>query len=435
MLRLFMAVALLLGAAATSPAPTASAHRSAAPNGYLLIDGVTVSSPVNLAEEGVAIYLRVRNAADSSVNAVIRYPTDGEVIKQRSARLSPLVQIPSEPGVSVEISVIAVPHTITLEGLNLIGFAIGELAGTAADVLIPGKKIWKLVGSFVIDRVTGATEEALEQGRVLGYYKSDTARLSGQTSIKANGFSATLSSGGTAPSAPVIPLPPSDITFEVSNTLGPNQIEERAKVFIDGHHKGTFTVSRRFREDVEPIEVKWAGLHSYVIEAEADFEEGGRIVTKKSVGSGIVNVVAGQRLRLVATSDYRVVGFEIVQAPTPVPLPTLAPPRPTAGNIRFVNNCSHALRLALSYQDLTGAWRYIKWWNIAPNSDTFLATANNLRLTTNNGYFYYYAVADRTGRIWSGSRWLDFDGQLLPTIEVLLPKDSVGNYVLAPPCV
>ncbi len=120
-------------------------------------------------------------------------------------------------------------------------------------------------------------------------------------------------------------------------------------------------------------------------------------------------------------------GIGFVSAPTA----TVTPPR---GYLYFRNNCARPVRLAVGYQDQAQNWQYVKWWDFAANSQSFLQQGS-VQLSSDNAYFYYYAeTTDGSGITWQGDRPFDFGGESLPTQEVVLTPDSDGDWVLSVSC-
>jgi hypothetical protein len=104
------------------------------------------------------------------------------------------------------------------------------------------------------------------------------------------------------------------------------------------------------------------------------------------------------------------------------------------GYIYLDNQCSRPIRFALSYQDTSGTWQYIRWWNFTANKMDFLLN-NNAPLISNNGTFYYYAeTTDGSALVWKGTENRVFDGVTLLTKQVQLTRNGSGSWVITLTC-
>lgn len=143
---------------------------------YVLVQSISVNSTINPAEQGYAVFLRVTSTSNASgTGAVVRYPEDGVVIAlepNQDYPLSPRMQIPNRSDVSIELSVFALPHTTTLEALNILSFALPTIgkAFTAQAPIAP--VLGALLGSAARE-----TKDALEKGRMVAYYQTSAPAL------------------------------------------------------------------------------------------------------------------------------------------------------------------------------------------------------------------------------------------------------------------
>ncbi|MBV7333778.1 DUF1036 domain-containing protein [Chloroflexi bacterium TSY] len=98
------------------------------------------------------------------------------------------------------------------------------------------------------------------------------------------------------------------------------------------------------------------------------------------------------------------------------------------------NNCSHPIRVALRYEQLSEGWRTGGWWNIDANDGTYLSL-NGERVRSNNHIFYYYAeLPDVASYRWSGDEKVEFNGTTLSMIEKALSLNDDDDFVLSINC-
>ena len=86
---------------------------------------------------------------------------------------------------------------------------------------------------------------------------------------------------------------------------------------------------------------------------------------------------------------------------------------------KFQNKCKHPIAFAVSYKDIDGTWRTEGWWNVKQDEDIILTNQNNIRLKTDNTYWYFYAkTTDGSNMEWKGKYESElFGGTRLPMME------------------
>jgi hypothetical protein len=170
-----IAVVVLLSGCGTSTArlPAAAVYDDTS---YILIQSISVDSPINTVEQGYAIFLRVTSVSSASgTGAVVRYPEDGFVVAlepDQDFPLSPLMQIPNRSDVMIEVSVFALPHDTTLEALNILSYALPAIGKAFAAQAPIAPVLGALLGG-----AAEQTKEALQEGRMVAYYQASASTL------------------------------------------------------------------------------------------------------------------------------------------------------------------------------------------------------------------------------------------------------------------
>ncbi len=89
-----------------------------------------------------------------------------------------------------------------------------------------------------------------------------------------------------------------------------------------------------------------------------------------------------------------------------------SPSNSTGFNYHFSNSCDRPVRLALSYQDMSNAWVTESWWTFEPGESAWLSS-DNVRLSSNNANYYYYAeTTDGSNWNWGGDHMVTVDNEL-----------------------
>ncbi|NJM09285.1 YARHG domain-containing protein [Candidatus Gracilibacteria bacterium] len=197
---------VLIGMLAACGASPRDVTFDGATSGYVVLKDVRLEEAINVAEEGVAIFVRITStASNSGTGATVRYPEDNIVLALTPSdvyTMSPLLQIPNRADVVVEVSAIAVPKAITLEALNLLEFAFGEIVAS----VIPGGRIGLAV-AYLLDRATDETKNSIAEGRLLAYLKTTAPDLASNAGFSSDQMSVSCKTIG-APQTDVIVLQP-----------------------------------------------------------------------------------------------------------------------------------------------------------------------------------------------------------------------------------
>ncbi|KZL48559.1 hypothetical protein A2T98_17350 [Nodularia spumigena CENA596] len=110
---------------------------------------------------------------------------------------------------------------------------------------------------------------------------------------------------------------------------------------------------------------------------------------------------------------------------------------PTKGrSVVFHNRCRYPVKLAMRYRQPSGEWKTSGWWNFVAGRRAYL-TQNEVRISSNNSVFYYYAQITQgphRNYKWSGNENRKFSGRTLPMKKTKLPIKSNGNYELSISC-
>lgn len=184
---------------------------------YVTLDYIQVNDSLHATEEGYAIFVHVTSTMNRSIGATIRYPEKNVVLSFDNVdchchALKPLIQIPNEDGVNVEVAVMAVPNDISSEGLDILGYAFT----TIVTSVIPGAKvgedlatkIMKYAGQYLLGKAADQAFTAIAGSRLVGYTMVPVRDIVAHQEIQAAGFLVKA----TASSAPLpdvaAPLPP-----------------------------------------------------------------------------------------------------------------------------------------------------------------------------------------------------------------------------------
>jgi Protein of unknown function (DUF1036) len=100
-------------------------------------------------------------------------------------------------------------------------------------------------------------------------------------------------------------------------------------------------------------------------------------------------------------------------------------PRQQGHYLRFTNNCSHPVKIAVHYRDVSNKWITDGWWRFSPGDNKFLAIGNS-RLVSNNRIFYFYAetIDSSNSLTWKGENYALIDGKQYGFRKV---HDTRGN--------
>ena len=94
----------------------------------------------------------------------------------------------------------------------------------------------------------------------------------------------------------------------------------------------------------------------------------------------------------------------------------------------FTNRCQHPIRLAIYYEDRSGQWRAEGWWVFAPSQSANLASADDKRLKSNNGVWYFYAeTTDGSRWVWAGDKDVYLNGRKL-TMKKRTDMEGDNNW-------
>jgi hypothetical protein len=132
----------------------------------LVPDTIEANAQPNMTESGVVVFIRV-TSLDGTVGGTMRYPEGGVVwanLSPQKHALRPSLCIPKQDNVTIEVMVVAIPNTISIQGLNIIGYAFTEIAET----VLPGGRLIRAIEGFLLDQATDATKDALKEGRLIG---------------------------------------------------------------------------------------------------------------------------------------------------------------------------------------------------------------------------------------------------------------------------
>lgn len=100
-------------------------------------------------------------------------------------------------------------------------------------------------------------------------------------------------------------------------------------------------------------------------------------------------------------------------------------PRQQGHYLRFINNCSRPVKIAVHYRDVNNKWITDGWWRFSPGEKKFLSS-DKVRLVSNNRLFYFYAETIDSGNslTWKGESYVVIDGKQYGFMKV---RDIRGN--------
>ncbi len=142
---------------------------------FVITDLEFTHDDLRLYEEGIVVIEEVISD-DPSIGVVAHFPDSDlvyDVERGRKHHIGAGILIPSRQDVTVRVSLIAVPHTITQEVINMLTYAI--------DFIVAKIPVKSKLGEIVVDyllttHVTGEVSDWLKEGRYLG-----SIELSAQT--------------------------------------------------------------------------------------------------------------------------------------------------------------------------------------------------------------------------------------------------------------
>jgi Protein of unknown function (DUF1036) len=100
-------------------------------------------------------------------------------------------------------------------------------------------------------------------------------------------------------------------------------------------------------------------------------------------------------------------------------------PRQQGYYLKFTNNCSRHVQIAIHYRDVNNKWITDGWWKFSPG-DKKVLTSGNSPLVSNNRIFYFYAetIDGSNSLIWKGENYAVIDGKQYGFRKV---RDTRGN--------
>ena len=132
----------------------------------------------------MAIYIRITGIFDHSISTMIRYPSAGVIHKFEEGNIYqfvPVIHVPNNRYINIETSVIAVPKTVTIDGLKIIDFLLNNATGEVIDIVSKKRPMSNLISKYFIGTITDQLRSSLEKGRIIGYGKNtpDTVAFMG----------------------------------------------------------------------------------------------------------------------------------------------------------------------------------------------------------------------------------------------------------------
>ena len=103
-----------------------------------------------------------------------------------------------------------------------------------------------------------------------------------------------------------------------------------------------------------------------------------------------------------------------------------------SSKIYIVNDCIYDVKLAIYYQDESGASRGVGWWGIDGKKSTYLKFTNGNYATTNSSTIYYYAESTGGSVYWGGDINLPVQGRKYGMRKVVVQSGDISFSLSCP---